>query len=143
MSSRAQSLRELRVSRPSNVAILPNAANRRVQQKCNRAMREAANKLRAEHAHRFDYIQPGIRDQMEAANFLVGSEKTPALEIAFAMLFALTDEQYGEVIRLLSRQTRSSTAKQALAIARLRNLTIGEQVSLDAAIDILSGKKER
>ncbi|MEH6685549.1 MAG: hypothetical protein V7664_13730 [Qipengyuania sp.] len=142
MSARAQSLRELRAKRPLNVEILPSATNRRVEQECNRSMRDAADKLREQHAHRFGYIQPGIREQMEAASFLVGSEKTPALELAFAMLFALTDDQYEEVIRLLSRQTISTTAQQALAIAKLRNLTVGEQVSLDAAIDIVSGRKK-
>ncbi len=141
MSVRTPSLRQLQTNRPANVAILPSASPRKIEQKCNKAMRAAATTLRDKHASRFGYRHPHVRNQIETAEALLELDKTPALEILVAMLSIMDRTEAEKIALKLLANSGSKSAQQALAIVRSRLMNVGEMGALFAAMDEV--KKER
>lgn len=68
--ARTPSLRELRRACPENVAILPTAAARQVQQPCGPARAKARRELAAGQAVAFPYKPPWIRREEREAQSL-------------------------------------------------------------------------
>ena len=65
---RTPSLRELRLQRPANVAILPTATERKVQQRYGRAYAKAKREMIASQAVAFPFKFPGERQAAQRAD---------------------------------------------------------------------------
>lgn len=142
MSVRTMTLREIRSKKPENVAILPNASPRKIEQKCNNAMRKAARALRDQHADRFGYRHPHVREQMEVAEALIEVDKTPALHILVALLSSMDRAEVEKIAQRVEAGPTSKSTKQAWALVRSRLMNAGEMCALMTAMDEVKRERE-
>jgi len=77
---RAPSLRELRRACPANVAILPTAAARQVQQNYGRAYGQAKRSLIASQSLTFPYKPPWVREDERQLQSLVLRPDVPPFD---------------------------------------------------------------
>lgn len=138
--TRVPSLRELRASLPPNVAILPTAATRQVQQQWNKATRAARRALRDQHPWPGEYLLPGQRRAISRAQAINQVKQTPELRLAFAILASLDLESRKKVVERLAVEALSGSpeAQQALAIGQCASMTVGESVDMDFAFNWIS-----
>lgn len=121
-------------SAPSNVVRLPSAAPRQVQQRRNRFTRAVAAELRAQWPG--EYIHPGIRAKLPDAAALLCVERTPELLLVVAMFETMSEEQRAQVRAYFEPLKHCNVAARgASVLIQLR--TIGDQVNLDAAMQLL------
>ena len=133
---RSPSLRELRANMPGNVAILPTAASRKVQQRYNERSRRARRALRDSQAQSFPYRHPHLRAEEPYARALLDHGRSAEMILLMEILQELPQEARKRVRdRLNLRQTKTSESLKAYAFARLTDMTIGDRCALDAEME--------
>ncbi len=110
------------------------AAPRQVQQRRNRFTRAVAAELRAQWPG--EYIHPGIRAKLPDAAALLCVERTPELLLAVAMFETMSEERRAQVRAYLEPLKNYNAAARGAAIL-VEPRTIGDQVNLDAAMQLL------
>jgi hypothetical protein len=121
----------------SDVTRLPTAAARKVQQRHNKASREARLNLRESQARGFAYIHPLVRAATAEAQLILGCTRSPELAMVMAIWATLPDElrlKAEEKLRVMA--LTSESAQQAASLVKRR--TLGERVTLNAALDRLT-----
>lgn len=138
---RAPSLREVRAAGHANVAILPTAAPRQVQQNRNQVARRAGANMRRDHASRFAYEHPHQRRANQAAQILNSIDRSPAIDVLHAMLIELPSEARLAIINRLRQKHAEhpddTATAQAYTFARCHALTYGEQSWIERALERL------
>jgi hypothetical protein len=118
----------------TNVVRLPTAAKRKVQQRNNKHYRALVPAMRAEWPGK--YIAPHVREKIPDAAALLLVERTPELLLSIALFEALSEEQRNQVRSQCEMlKYTSPAARGAAALIQIR--TIGDSVSLDAAMKLL------
>lgn len=136
----APSLRVVRAHHPE-VAILPTAPDRQVQQPWNRANRAERAKLRSESPFAERYQHPQQREAMKRAEVMREVGQTPELIVLLSILETLDrDTRLAMVERLAWRAVAKPVFRQALEIIRSTTLNLGEQMDLARALDTLTGE---
>jgi len=121
----------------SNVVRLPSAARRKVEQRWNKHTRPVAFEMRRQWPGK--YINHTIREKLPDAAALLLIDRSPELLLSIAIFEALDEERRSQVRAYLEMLKHTGdSARGAAAIVQLR--TIGDQVSLDAAMKLLRGE---
>lgn len=121
----------------TNVVRLPTAAPRKVQQPHNKAGREARQALREASPWPGEYVFPCVRNAMPIAETLLRADRTPALVLATAIVQVLDEDTRLRVIGALARHGNVEGVREALAVVRATELTVGEMYNLCQAMDYL------
>jgi hypothetical protein len=108
-----------------------------VTQRWNKGTREIAFRLRDEHAARFCHIPPHVRAKMEQAELIRPTVVSPALAIVLAMMDDLAPEQRRKMGMRLAILAAGGKRSAAQGMAMIRQMNVGDQISLHAAMDLL------
>lgn len=136
---RTPSLRELKCNRPDNVEILPAAQRRQVAQRYNRHARAERHALREATAHKFKYLHPHVRAQMDRARRLIAHRPASARYTLLdaIILSVLTQEQKEKLAdNLASAKSERACAASGLLEAFMP-MTLGDQYALKAALTVV------
>ena len=132
---RSPSLRELRSSCPANVAILPTAAPRKVQQKHNQHSRRAKRDLRESQAQSFPYRHPHLRAEEPYAHAMREHGRSPEMLLSLMILQELPVEARRKIIETLRERQDVVGGLEAYAFARLTDMTCGQSTALRAEME--------
>jgi hypothetical protein len=113
---RAPSIRDLERRNDPQIAILPTAARRKVEQQWNDATRAQARRLRMDQPWPGEYERPEARETRAQT---IDATRTPELLIAMAVVKVLTPEQRQRAYEIASNvywATQDDAALDAVTI---------------------------
>lgn len=123
----------------TNVVRLPGAARRKVQQRYNKHFRQVVPAMRAEWTG--EYISPEVRRKLPDAAAMLLLERTPELLLCLAIFESLTPDQQMRVRESCESMKFTGAAARTAAVA-IQTRTIGDSVTLAAAMKVLSARGE-
>lgn len=132
---RSPSLRELRSSCPANVAILPTAAPRKVQQRHNQHAHQARRELRESQPQTFPYRHPHLRAEEPYARAMREHGRSPEMLLSLTILQELPKDDRRRIIDRLAAMQEAVGGLEAYSFARLTDMTCGQSAALRAEME--------